>query len=387
MKSIQHLVATDIVIKFTVDYRKSQKVLNAFCKPILKTGEDSTPLGVPNLDGLFSVPGMVQEKETIDPVDPVEIESSDDDSEDETEDVNVSASNPADLFPVRTQIKVSRTATRRLADFLLTVPVRTPLGRRIRAGFKCPPSQLYGSWDLSQIESRIAMHLSQDPLGLKFFRELNPRTGERYDIHKETAAYIYFVTVSEVTKEQRDSAKTINYGIIYGLSPEGLQDQLRMIGIDRTLDECAELIANVLGVFTGLSKWMQSVILECRAQGWVADASGMIRYLPGIWSKDQSIRSECERVAISQKVQGLAQHMIQQEMRKLRRDIWEMQQAGYKVWWCRLIHDEIVLRFQEDLWPVLNMIVIDALINHSGVEMSVPIESSGHYADNWGDLK
>lgn len=385
MKSIQHHVNSDVVIRFTVEYRKSQKVLNAFCKPILKTAEDSSPLGVPNLDGLFSVPGMIQDKETIDPV-VIDAEGEDDAAEDEDESKGAS-SIQADLFPVRTQIKITRTATRRLADFLLTVPVRTPLGRRIRSGFKCPAGQLYGSWDLSQIESRLAMHLSQDPLGLKFFNEVDPKTGEKYDIHKETAARIYFILVSEVTGEQRTSAKTINYGIIYGLSPEGLQDQLRMINIDRTLEECADLIANVLGVFAGLSQWMQSVIMECRAQGWVADQAGMIRYLPGIWSKDQPIQSECERVAISQKVQGLAQHMIQQAMRKLRRIIWEMQQRGYLIWWCRQIHDELVLRFQADLWPVLDMIVTDALINHTGVEMTVPIESSGHYADNWGDLK
>lgn len=382
MKSIQHHVNSDIVIRFTVEYRKSQKVLNAFCKPILKTAEDSTPLGVPNLDGLFSIPGMVQEKETIDPV---VTEAEDDDvTEDENESV---LSIQADLFPVRTQIKITRTATRRLADFLLTVPVRTPLGRRIREGFKCPPGQLYGSWDLGQIEWRVVMHLCQDTLGLEFLRGINPITGENYDTHKEVAAKLFDIPITEVTKEQRTSAKTINFGIIYGLSPEGLQDQLRVIDIHRTLDECSDLISKVLGVFAGLSQWMQSVIMECRAQGWVADQAGMIRYLPGIWSKDQSIRSECERVAISQKVQGLAQHMIQQAMRKLRRDIWAMQRAGYQVWWCRQIHDELVMRFQADLWPVLDMIVTDALINHTGIEMSVPIESSGHYADNWGDLK
>jgi uracil-DNA glycosylase family 4 len=290
-----------------------------------------------------------------------------------------------DVWPVRCNLKVTRTATRRLASSdpnLLAVPIRSALGRRVRDGYRCPDGQLFGAWDLSQIEMRVMAHESADPLLCDLFV-----TGR--DVHSETAAAIFGVPLDEVDKvTQRTPAKSAGFGIIYGIGGSGLLTQLRTLGIEGwDVARCDDLIKEWLRVYGGVADYIASTQAEVRRTGLVRDHWGMVRYLPGIWSNDPKVAAEAGRIAVSHRIQGGAQGMIQRSMAWLRPEIRALQDLGLGVHWCLQIHDEVVLRFDELLWKVIDPLVMEALVDHPGIELRVPVEAEGHRSTTWGGLK
>lgn len=291
-----------------------------------------------------------------------------------------------DIHYLRCQILNTRVATRRLASKrpnLLAVPKRTDLGNRVRDCYVCRPGYMFGSYDLSQIEMRVLADFSGDANLVRFFNE-------GLDIHTETAAIIYRVPVSAVTKTQRTFAKTINYGIVYGIGPLGLQTQLRILKVIATRDECAKMIHRVLHeVYPGISAYMKRVALDTAndPRACVRDYWGMPRYLPGIWSDSDYTRAEAEREAVSHTIQGTAQGMIQNSMRWLREPIETLQDSGCDVHWSLEVHDELLLECEANMCDTVSGLVIEGLTRHSGIELRVPIESSGTTAESWGGLK
>jgi len=335
-KSIEHLRAEDKAMEYVMDWRERQKVRDAFVSPILARGENEPP--------------------------------------------------EVDLYPVRCQIKVTRVQTRRLAAAnpnMLAIPARGDLGKRVRDGFQAPDGQLFGAWDLSQIELRYLAHISGDPTLCKRFCS-------GADVHAETAAEIFRIPVEQVDKmKHRYPAKRAGFGIVYGISGSGLYAQLRMMGgEDWSVQKCDDLIEKWLDSYPGVRAYIHDARRRVRQTGVVRDCWGMPRYLPGAWSSDRKIRAEAERTAVSHEVQGGAQGMIQNSMRWLRPIIRDMQRAGMGVHWVLQIHDEIVLRFDEELWDAMNALVIEALTEHHGVDRpKVPIEAEGNHSKSWGGLK
>lgn len=337
-RSIEHLRHTDPAIADVMDWKEHQKVLSTYCLPILEIADDQ-------------------------PVD---------------------EDNP-DLFIVHCNLKPVTVETRRLSaedPSLLNQPVRTELGRKVRDCYVTPPGKVFGAWDYSGQEMRVAAHVSQDPLLCKLFR-----TGG--DPHTEAAVRIFGVPADKVDKfNHRLPAKTANFGILYGLSGSGLQDLFRMFGLSWAKDECDRLIREILKtVYPGLSACIQSVQQETLRTGQVSDLFGMIRYLPAVWSQDKKESAEAGRQAFSHLIQGTAQGMTQNMMAYLRPEIWGLQDAGLGINWCLQIHDEVLFIMDDDLWDVVDPLVTDAITSHSGIRLRVPIEAEGHMSTSWSGLK
>jgi DNA polymerase-1 len=353
--SIEHLRTDDKAIDAIFNWRERRHIRDSFCRYILEVMDDQ------DADRLLRASEIPEEfRDESDP--------------------------DLDLYYVRCQIQTTRVATRRLASKkpnLLAIPTRTKLGNRVRECYVCPPGYLFGSYDLSQIEMRVLADFSGDANLIRFFRE-------GLDIHRETASIIYRVPTSAVTPKQRTFAKTINYGIVYGIGPPGLQAQLRILGIVESKEECASMISRVLrDVYPGISSLKQQITrdVERDPRACVYDYWGMRRYLPGIWSSDNQTRAEAEREAIAFVISATAQGMVQNSMRWLREPIETLQDSGFEVYWSLEPHDELLLEIQEELCDTVGALVIEGLTQHSGIELCVPIESSGTTAQSWGGLK
>lgn len=295
----------------------------------------------------------------------------------------------ADFYPIRCRLKTTRTATRRLASAdpnLLAIPVRTEHGRKVRSGYRYPDDSdlVLGAWDLSQIEARVMAHESRDRLLCRLF-------AEGRDVHTETASRIFDIPLDRVDKmKHRLPAKNTLFGIVYGIGGPGLKTQLWKLDQTMWTDEsCQELIDEWFKLYPGVAEYIDAVAAKVRRnkESEVRDHWEMPRYLPAIWCNDNKLVAEAERHAVSQKIQGTAQGMIQNSIRHLRPIIHDMQESGERVHWNLQVHDEIVLSFARRLWPTINPIILDALTNHSGIALRVPVLAEGHMATNWGELK
>ncbi len=331
-KSIEHLRYTDPAMADVFEWREAQHVKDSFCDPVL----DRIPDGV-------------------------------------------------ETYPVRCTLKVTRTATRRLASTdpnLLAIPVRKELGRRVRDCYRCEEGELLGAWDLSQIEMRVAAHESADPLLCRLFHEGR-------DIHSETAAAIFGIPLDQVDKmKHRLPAKNAGFGTLYGIGGDGLLTQLRMLGIEGWDERrCERLIREWLKLYSGVNDYIKRVQAETYKTGMVRDRWDMPRYLPGIWSNDKKVAAEAGRIAVNHKIQGGAQGMIQRSIIWMKPRVREMQLAGLKVNWSQEIHDEIVLWFDADLWEALDGLAMEALTEHCGMRLRVPVEAEGHKGRTWAELK
>ncbi len=334
-KSVEHLRYEDDAMALVMEWREHQKVRDTFCRPVLAR-----------------IP-MDQ-----------------------------------DIYPVRCQIKPTRVTTRRLAAAnpnLLQMPIRSEIGRRVRECYVAPKGQLYGGWDFSQIEMRVMAHESRDKLLCKMFNEGR-------DIHTETAAKVFHLDIDDVDKmKHRLPSKNAGFGLLYGIGGKGLYELLRSLGASKgwTIRKCERLINDWLTVHSGVKQYILDEIqrLAGTVNGEVRDHWGMPRYLPGIHSPDRMVQSEAGRMAVSHKIQGGAQGMIQKSMIWLAPMIKAMQDAGEKVHWCLQVHDEIILRFDEGLKDELHELVMEALTVHGGWGLRVPVEADGKTAKTWGGLK
>ena len=319
-----------------------------------------------------------------------------------------------DHSPIRCNLRVTRVSSSRLSASdppLLAIPVRHDLGIAVRSGFVAPDAQdlidhygveledahdtYLGSWDMSQIEMRVAAHLSRDPFLCRLFHE-------RRDIHAETAIKIFglpdirerdskgdWVYPSVDKMKHRNPTKRAGFGVLTAISGAGLLDQLRMMGCEGwDEDSCDELIEDWFRVYPLVrTNVIQACRDECREKGYVRDMGGMPRYLPGIWSKDSKVSAEAGRQSHSHVIQGSAQWLIQRAMAWLRPQIDELRKSsGLWVRWTLQIHDEILLAYDQRLEPVLGPLVIEALCEHS-YKLRVPVEANHSFGLDWGALK
>lgn len=274
---------------------------------------------------------------------------------------------------VHTSYNQSVAATGRLSSTdpnLQNIPTRTDEGREIRAAFIATEAYTLLSLDYSQIELRLAAHLSQDKKMMAAFKN-------KEDIHTATAAAINGVKAEDITKEMRRAAKAINFGILYGQGPHGLSQ-----GAGISYGEAKDFIDRYLEVYPGIKKMMDNFINSAREKGYAETLFGRRRPLPDLNADFVQVRRAAERMAINMPIQGTAADMIKQAMLDINEYL-SGQEEDIRL--LLQVHDELIFEIKTDklekyIEP-LKKLMAEAL------PLSVPIIVEAASGQNWGELK
>lgn len=274
---------------------------------------------------------------------------------------------------VHTSLNAASTATGRLSSSdpnLQNIPVRSELGRQIRAAFAAEPGWTLLSADYSQIELRILAHFSEDPVLCDSFRR-----GE--DIHARTAQEIFGVGPLLQTAEHRRAAKAVNFGIIYGLSPFGLAQQL---GIDQK--EAAKFIGAYFERYKGVKAWIDRQIAEVKKTGITRTLHGRIRQIAEINSPHANLRNFAQRTAMNTPFQGTAADLIKLAMIRIDALLAERHMQAKMI---LQVHDELLFEAPPDELPALRALVKPAMEDVH--ELKVPLVADMKAGPNWRDMK
>jgi DNA polymerase-1 len=274
---------------------------------------------------------------------------------------------------LHTSFSQTGTATGRLSSSdpnLQNIPIRTELGRQIRAAFVAEPGKILLGADYSQIELRVMAHFSQDAVLLEAFR-----TGQ--DIHERTAQEVFGVGPMAQTPEHRRASKAINYGIIYGLSPFGLAQQ---IGVPQK--EAAQFINAYFERYRGVKQYLDNVLTETRQTGVAKTLFGRIRPIPDITSPQVQIRNFAERTALNSPLQGTAADLIKLAMIAI-----DLRLAAEKLE-ARMIlqvHDELLFEAPSSESKALSKLLREEMENV--YKLAVPLEVEICMGANWRDME
>jgi DNA polymerase I len=254
---------------------------------------------------------------------------------------------------------------------LQNIPIRTENGKQIRKAFQSPPGSKLISADYSQIELRLIAHLSGDPA-------LSGAFERNEDVHNAVASQVFGVPLAEVTKEQRNQAKMINYAIVYGITPFGLSRRIE--GMD--VAAAGELISRYRQQFSGVDVFLQECIEHAKAKGYVATILGRRRQIPEIEARQPNIRALGERLAINSVVQGSAADLIKIAMVNLHRRI-DRDRLPVKM--LLQIHDELVMESPDECAVEMGAIVIEEMQN--AMQLSIPLTAECGIARDWMSAK
>lgn len=236
---------------------------------------------------------------------------------------------------VHTSFNQTVTATGRLSSSnpnLQNIPIRSEEGRRIREAFIAEPGHMLLSADYSQIELRLLAHLSEDPLLMESFQK-------DQDVHARTASELFQVPVDQVSGDQRRQAKTINFGIIYGMGALRLGRSL-----DIPTKTAQEYISQYFGRYQRIKGYMDSILVEGRAKGYVSTLFGRRRYVPDLQSKNPQLVAAAERAAINTPIQGTAADLIKMAMVAIDR---RLESEKLKTRMLLQVHDELLFEAPE----------------------------------------
>jgi DNA polymerase I len=275
---------------------------------------------------------------------------------------------------IHTSFNMTGAATGRLSSSdpnLQNIPIRTDEGRRIRLAFVADPGHSLVVADYSQIELRILAHFTKEPALLRSFENDE-------DIHRTVASEVFGVPLDQVTKDQRGQAKTINFGIIYGVTAMGLVRRIEGLDYKRA----DELIKAYHARFPSISRFMQECVLQAKSVGYVETIRGRRRPLPDINSGVINIRNMNERMAINSVVQGTAADMIKQAMLNLHRRI---KREKLPTRMLLQVHDELVLESPDTDAPRIAQIVKEEMQN--AMPLAVPVKVEVGIGKNWDDAK
>jgi DNA polymerase-1 len=265
------------------------------------------------------------------------------------------------------------TATGRLSSAnpnLQNIPIRTELGRGIRAAFIAEPGHVLLTADYSQIELRLLAHFSGDPLLVDAYRR-----GD--DIHTLTASQVFGVPPLMVTADHRRQAKVVNFGIVYGLSPFGLSQQL---GIPTS--EAKQFIANYFEKYAGVRKFIDKTLDEARRDMKVKTLFGRVRPIPDINSKNLNQRGFAERTAVNTPLQGTAADLIKIAMIRIDAAIRE---RGLSSRMTLQVHDELIFEVPEKEVEWMRLLVREHM--EKVHELAVPLQVEMGVGPNWRDLE
>ena len=270
---------------------------------------------------------------------------------------------------VRTSFQMTVTATGRLSSTepnLQNIPTRTELGSELRRMFVAGPGQILVDADYSQIELRLRAHISGDQaMGDAF------RSGE--DFHTVTAAHVFAVPVEDVTPAMRRAAKAVNFGIVYGISPFSLSQDLGV-----TVAEAKAYMDAYFHRFPGVKAYMDQVVERARADGYVETPMHRRRALPEIKSSNRNMRAFGERVALNMPIQGAAADIIKLAMVRVHRQLKEADLAARLI---MQVHDELIVECPETEADQVKTILVREM--EGAYPLSVPLIAEAHSGKSW----
>lgn len=265
------------------------------------------------------------------------------------------------------------TATGRISSTepnLQNIPTRAELGKNIRKAFKPKDGNIYIDADYSQIELRVLAHISQDENMLAAFRN-----GE--DIHKQAASKVLNIPIEEVTKEQRSSAKAVNFGIVYGISDFGLANQL---GVSNK--QAKEYITQYLEKYSGIKHFMDDIVESAKNKGYVETLFHRRRYVPELKSNNYMVRQFGSRVAMNTPIQGTAADIMKLAMKNVYK---ELKKSKLDAKLILQIHDELLIEVKmedrEKAKDILKKSMVEA------AKLSIPLEVEVSEGTNWYEVK
>ncbi len=275
---------------------------------------------------------------------------------------------------IHTTFVQTGTATGRLSckdPNLQNIPVRSEQGRRIRSAFTSKPGTVFISADYSQIELVVMAHLSKDPNMCKAFTEGT-------DVHKATASLIYKVPQEEVTADMRRLAKTINFGVIYGMSAFRLSNEL---GISRT--QAQEFITSYFTEYASIQRFISETIQEAHEKCRVSTIFGRSRFIPTINNANKNDQAAAERIAVNTPIQGSAADIVKMAMLKVNTAL-RKNPTGAKM--LLQVHDELIFECPDNQEAIDNTLKLIKENMENAVKLSIPLRVSIEYGKNWGEF-
>lgn len=275
---------------------------------------------------------------------------------------------------IHTTFVQTGTATGRLSckdPNLQNIPVRSEQGRRIRSAFTSKPGTVFISADYSQIELVVMAHLSKDPNMCKAFTEGT-------DVHKATASLIYKVPQEEVTADMRRLAKTINFGVIYGMSAFRLSNEL---GISRT--QAQEFITSYFTEYASIQRFISETIQEAHEKCRVNTIFGRSRFIPTINNANKNDQAAAERIAVNTPIQGSAADIVKMAMLKVNTAL-RTNPTGAKM--LLQVHDELIFECPDNQEAIDNTLKLIKENMENAVKLSIPLRVSIEYGKNWGEF-
>ncbi len=274
---------------------------------------------------------------------------------------------------IHTSFNQTRTSTGRLSSSdpnLQNIPIRDEVGRRIREAFIAPAGSMLMGVDYSQIDLRALAHLSQDENLLNAFRHDE-------DIHTATAAQLYNVPPAEVTSNMRRLAKTVNFGVIYGMSGYGLEQATEL-----SREDAGKFITAYFDKYPGVKKYLEATKEQARKNGYVQTILGRKRLIQDINSANRQVREAAERMAINMPVQGTSADIIKKAMINLHR---EMLKRQLKSKMLLQVHDELVFEVPENEMAEMRQLVPEKMVN--AIKLSIPLKVETKTGRNWGEME
>jgi DNA polymerase-1 len=272
---------------------------------------------------------------------------------------------------LHTRFNQTGTATGRLSSVdpnLQNIPIRTEIGRRIRKAFRAAPGMKLVVADYSQIELRVLAHLSGDENLIKVFRE-----GK--DIHTQTAAWMFGLDLDQVRGEQRRAAKTINFGVLYGMSAHRLSNELAI-----PYAEAERFIERYFASYPRVRAWIEQVLADARQKGYVETMFGRRRFVADLDSRIRSVREAAERMAFNMPVQGTAADLMKLAMVKLQPEL-----EGLEAHLVLQVHDELLVEAPADKAEQVAGVVREVMQKAWALE--VPLEVGTGIGENWLEAK
>ncbi|SIQ51507.1 DNA polymerase I [Alkalispirochaeta americana] len=273
---------------------------------------------------------------------------------------------------IHTSLNQTGTATGRLSSAepnLQNIPIRDTQGRRIRDAFVPRQGWIFVSADYSQIELVVLAHLSRDEALMEAFR-----TGE--DVHSRTAGLIFGVSPEAVSAEQRRIAKTINFGVMYGMSAFRLSNEL---GLPRK--EAEEFIKTYFGTYQGIGTFIDETVARAEKDGEVRTLLGRPRPVPDILSRNRTVKSAVERVVVNTPIQGTAADIVKKAMLAVSH---RLGREGLQAQMILQVHDELILECPPHEEETLKTILLEEM--SGAVALSVPLRVSVESGDRWGAM-
>ncbi len=274
---------------------------------------------------------------------------------------------------IHTTFNQTVTATGRLSSSdpnLQNIPAKGVWGNKIRELFIAPKGSFLLSADYSQIELRILAHMSKDKKLIDAFLQ-------GIDIHSRTASEIFNAPLESIKADQRRMAKTINFGIIYGISPFGLSESLNITKL-----EANKLIEDYFNRHPSVKEYIEKTIREARLKGYVTTLLGRRRHIPNINSDNIALRQQAERIAINTPIQGTAADLIKKAMISISENI---KLQGFKTKMLLQIHDELLFEVPEnELENIKNIVKVQM---ENALQLDIPLVVDLKIGKNWAEVK